>query len=229
MEVKKSPKANLENKRTLFLEIGFILTLVVVFAAFQFSSTETSVSIIEAGPQEIIEEEDIPVTSETPPPPPEQPQIPVVSDIIDIVDDEIEIDNNIISLEDRPDLAVDIIDYASEIYEEDIEEEAIPFAFVEEKPKFMGDDPNAFTKWVSSNLEYPEIAKENAVQGRVLVEFTVNVDGSVSNIKVLRGVDSSLDKEAVRVISQSPKWTPGRQRDKAVKVVYRFPVIFQLK
>lgn len=229
MEVKKSPKANLENKRTLFLEIGFIITLFIVFAAFQYSTKETNVSIIETGPVEIIEEEDVPVTTETPPPPPEQPQIPVVSDIIDIVDDEIQIDHNIISLEDRPDLAVDIIDYVGEIYDEEVEEEAIPFAFVEEKPLFMGADANTFTKWVNANLEYPEIAKENGVQGRVMMEFTVNTDGSVSNIKVLRGVDSSLDKEAQRVVAMSPKWTPGRQRDKAVKVVYRFPVIFQLR
>ena len=73
------------------------------------------------------------------------------------------------------------------------------------------------------------IAKENGVQGRVTLQFTVNVDGSVTNVKVLRGVDSSLDKEAVRVVSNSPKWTPGKQRDRAVKVTYTFPVIFQLR
>ena len=82
---------------------------------------------------------------------------------------------------------------------------------------------------MNSNLVYPEIAKENGVQGRVTLQFTVNVDGSVTNVKVLRGVDSSLDKEAVRVVSNSPKWTPGKQRDRAVKVTYTFPVIFQLR
>ena len=93
----------------------------------------------------------------------------------------------------------------------------------------MGGDANAFSKWVNERLVYPEIAKENGVSGRVTLQFTVNTDGSVSNIKVLRGVDPSLDKEAVRVVSMSPKWTPGKQRDRAVKVTYTFPVIFQLR
>ena len=82
---------------------------------------------------------------------------------------------------------------------------------------------------MNSRIVYPEIAKENGVQGRVTLQFTVNADGSVSNVKVLRGIDSSLDKEAVRVVSSSPNWTPGRQRDRAVKVTYTFPVVFQLR
>jgi protein TonB len=82
---------------------------------------------------------------------------------------------------------------------------------------------------VSQHLDYPEIAKENGVSGRVMVQFTVNPNGTVSDVKVLRGVDPSLDKEAVRVIQSSPKWTPGKQRDRAVKVTYQFPVIFQLR
>ena len=84
-------------------------------------------------------------------------------------------------------------------------------------------------EWVNSQLVYPEIAKENGVQGRVTLQFTVEADGRVTNVKVLRGVDESLDKEAVRVVSSSPKWKPGKQRDRAVKVTYTFPVIFQLR
>ena len=82
---------------------------------------------------------------------------------------------------------------------------------------------------MNKNLTYPDIAKENGIQGRVTLQFTVNTDGSVKDVKVLRGVDPSLDKEAVRVVSSSPKWSPGKQRDRAVKVTYTFPVIFQLK
>ena len=100
---------------------------------------------------------------------------------------------------------------------------------MEHKPKFQGGDQNDFTKWVFNNIVYPEIAKENGVQGRVILQFTVDKDGSVKNVKVLRGVDSSLDKEAVRVVSSSPKWEPGRQRDKPAKVTFVFPVIFQLR
>jgi protein TonB len=93
----------------------------------------------------------------------------------------------------------------------------------------MGGDENTFTKWVSERIVYPEIAKENSVQGRVMLQFKVDTDGRVVDVKVLRGVDPSLDREAVRVVSSSPKWTPGRQRNRAVRVVYNFPVIFQLR
>ena len=108
------------------------------------------------------------------------------------------------------------------------QEEAIPFILVEEKPSFQGGDANAFSKWVNTHLKYPEIAKRNGVQGRVTLQFTIEKDGSVTNVGVLRGVEPSLDKEAVRVVSMSPKWKPGKQRDRYVPVTYTFPVIFQL-
>ena len=110
-----------------------------------------------------------------------------------------------------------------------VEEEAIPVQLVEEKPSFMGGDANYFSKWVNENLVYPEIAKENGVQGRVTLQFTIRKDGTITNVKVLRGVEPSLDKEAVRVVSMSPKWKPGIQDDHAVSVTYTFPVIFQLR
>lgn len=228
MEVKKSEKASLENKRFLFIEIGFIVSLLAVLFAFEWSSKEKADTSILAEQKQEIEEEVIPLTQETPPPPPEVAKIPVFSDNIDIVDDNIKIDDNIIDIEDT-DLGVEIQDYIEEVKEEVIEEETIPFQLVEEKPKFMGGDANDFTKWVNQRLVYPDVAKENGVQGKVMLQFTVNTDGSVSNVKVVRGVDPSLDKEAVRVVSQSPKWTPGKQRDRKVKVTYTFPVIFQLR
>jgi protein TonB len=108
------------------------------------------------------------------------------------------------------------------------DEEPIPFQLVEVKPSFMGGDANQFSKWVNQRLVYPEIARENGVQGRVVLQFTVGKDGSVYNVKVHRGVDPALDKEAVRVVSMSPKWKPGTQRDRPVPVTYTFPVIFSL-
>lgn len=231
MEIKKSPKANLENKKLLFTEIGLIISLLVVWLAFEWSTTDKQVSVFEETAEVIEAEEMIPITQETPPPPPTAaPKIPILSDQIDIVDDEIQVDDNLfMNLEDDASMGVEIMDYVETVEEETVEEEAIPFQFVEEKPSFMGGDANAFSKWVNERLVYPEIAKENGVSGRVTLQFTVNTDGSVSNIKVLRGVDPSLDKEAVRVVSMSPKWTPGKQRDRAVKVTYTFPVIFQLR
>lgn len=229
MEIKKSEKASLENKRLLFVEIGFVVALLVTLAAFEWTSKDKKESIITAENQELTEEEIIPITQETPPPPPEAPKIPILSDQIDIIDDDLKVDDNIINLEDDSNLGVDIIDYVEEVKEEVIEEEAIPFQLVEEKPSFQGGDANQFSKWVNQRLVYPEVAKENGVQGKVMLQFTVGTDGVVSNVKVLRGVDPSLDKEAVRVVSQSPKWTPGKQRDRKVKVTYTFPVIFQLR
>ncbi len=229
MEIKKSEKASLENKRLLFTEIGFVFALLVVLGAFSYTTKDKKVSLFEETTQVVDVEEMIPITQETPPPPPEAPKIPVLSDQIDIVDDEIEVaDDLFVNLEDDANMGVEIMDYV-EVQEEEVEEEAIPFQLVEEKPKFQGGDANDFSKWVNQRLVYPEIAKENGVQGRVMLQFTVAPDGSVTNVKVVRGVDSALDKEAVRVVSSSPKWTPGRQRDRAVKVVYTFPVIFQLR
>lgn len=230
MEVKKSAKANLEDKKLLLREIGLVVALLVVLGAFQWSSKEKSTETLQADNFVVVEEEMVPITTDVPPPPPEAPKEPVVSDIIDIVDDDIKVDNTLLLSTEDEGLAITVKDYVAEssYVEEEIEEE-VPFAIVEHKPKFQGGDQNDFTKWVFSNIVYPEIAKENGVQGRVILQFTVDKDGSVKNVKVLRGVDSSLDKEAVRVVSSSPKWEPGRQRDKPAKVTFVFPVIFQLR
>ena len=231
MEIKKSPKANLENKKFMFMEIGLIAALLIVLGAFEWSTTESSVSILEEEVAVVIEEEQVPITQEEQLPPPEVPKEPVMSDVIDIVDDDIKVEDNfLISTEDDKSLGVEIKDYVVEQQEEEVvEDEEIPFAIVEQKPTFQGKDPNHFTKWVFSKIVYPEIAKENGVQGRVTLQFTIDTDGSIRNVKVLRGVDSSLDKEAVRVVSSSPKWQPGMQRSKPVKVKYTFPVVFQLR
>ena len=229
MEIKKSEKASLENKKFLFLEIGLIVSLLIVYIALEWTSKETNTAMLEDNTEVLIEEEIISTNMETPPPPPAAPKMPVLSDQIDIVDDEIELEDDMfMNLEDDASLGVEIMDYV-EVEEEVVEEEAIPFQLVEEKPSFQGGDANQFSKWVNSRLVYPEIAKENGVQGRVTLQFTVEKDGSVTKVKVLRGVDPSLDKEAVRVVSMSPKWKAGKQRDRAVPVTYTFPVIFQLR
>lgn len=230
MEVKKSEKASLENKRLLFVEIGFVLALAAVLGAFEYTSKDKKEAAIQADVQAVEEEEIVPITQETPPPPPEVPDIPLLSDQIDIVDDAIKVEDSIFSLEDD-NTGVEIRDYVEQVVEEEeVADEPIPFAIVESKPLFMGKDPaQAFSKWVGEHLVYPETAKENGIQGRVTLQFTVGKDGSISKVQVMRGVDPLLDKEAVRVVSMSPKWTPGKQRDRAVPVTYIFPVIFQLR
>ncbi len=230
MEVKKSPKANLEGKKLFYRELGLIIALAVILCAFEWSTSEKAETVIQQEEAPVVEVEQVPVTTEAPPPPPEAPKVPVLSDMIEVVDDDIVVDTDLfISLEDDVDMGVEIMDYVAEVAEETIEEAPIPYTLVEEKPSFMGGDANEFTKWVYSKIVYPEVARENGISGRVTLQFTIESDGSLTNIKVLRGIDQSLDQEAVRVVSMSPKWTPGKQRDKAVRVTYTFPIMFQLR
>ena len=229
MEKKKTQNADLETKRLLFVEIGLALALAVVYGAFEYSSAE--ISTAELADSSVVLDDDfiIPTTFETPPPPP--PAVPKIelSDIIDIVDDDIEVDDDLFkTIEDDPSAGIEIYDYY-EVEEVEVDEAPIPFAIVEQKPRFNGGDANEFSRWVNKRLVYPQICVENGVQGRVTLSFTVMPDGSLANISVLRGVDEELDKEALRVVSSSPRWEPGRQRDRAVPVTYTFPVIFSLR
>lgn len=228
MTQKKSDRADLQNKRVLFTEIGCIVALALVYFGFEYSSAKIETAVLEDNGMMAEIEDMIAITYDTPPPPPEMPKIPVLSDQIEIIEDDIEIENIIINLEDHKDLNVEIIDYI-QVDEEEVEEETLPFVIVEQKPKFNGGDANEFSKWVNSRLQYPQICIENGRQGRVTLSFTIKADGSLSDVKVLRGVDPALDQEAVRVVKSSPKWTPGKQRDRAVAVSYTFPVIFQLR
>ena len=230
MEIKKSPKANLENKKTFFVEIGLVIALAICLVAFEWKTYDKSISLMDMGTQVVTEEEMVPIIPPDIPPPPPMPQVPIVTDVIEIVDDNTKIkDDLILSTEDNKNLGVQVLDYVpKQVVAEEVEED-IPIAVVEEKPKFMGGDENEFTKWVFKNMVYPEIAKENNIQGRVILSFVVGPDGRVVDVKVLRGVDPSLDKEALRVVNMSPRWTPGKQRNKPVRVKYTFPVIFQLR
>ena len=229
MEIKKSTRASLENKRLLFAEIGLILALLVVYAGFETSTrAQATAKLIDT--TKGVEEIDICVIPlETPPPTPEVPLLPQLSDEIEIVDDNVIVDLDFQSLEDN-DIPVDIKDYmVKEVIEEEVEEETYFVYNVEEKPSFNGGDANEFTKWVNSRIQYPQIAQEMQIQGKVTLQFTIEKDGSLKNVKVLSTPDESLSKEAVRVVSSSPKWQPGKQRDRAVKVNYVFPVVFQLR
>ncbi len=148
---------------------------------------------------------------------------------IDVVDSNIRInDNMFLNLEDD-DTAYEIAEYKEEeVVEEEVEEE-IPFQLVEDPPSFMGGTTDEFNSWVAQHIVYPKIAKENGVSGKVITQFTIAPDGSVTNVKVVRGVDPALDAEAIRVIKSSPKWNPGKAKGVPVKVSYTFPVVFQFR
>ena len=229
MEAKKNSRASLENKRTMFFEIGLIAALAVVLTSFEWNSATKEVASISAGGISLIDDETVPITQQETPPPPETIKEPVMTEDLQIVENDIKVDTQFFSQDDNtePIKIVPYVEQSNKTEEEEVEE-YIPVSIVEDKPTFQGGDANTFTKWVYGNIVYPELAIENGIQGRVTVEFTIDRDGSVKDVRVLRGADSTLDKEAVRIISQSPKWSPGKQRGKAVKVKYTFPIIFKL-
>ena len=230
MEAKKNSRASLENKRTMFFEIGLIAALAVVLTSFEWNTATKEVGSISAGRISLIDDETVPITQQETPPPPENIKEPVISEDLQIVENDVKVNTDFTSFDDNtePIKIVPYIEQSNKTEEEEVEE-FIPFAIVEDKPTFQGGDANTFTKWVYDNIVYPELAIENGIQGRVTVQFTIDKDGSVKDVQVLRGADSTLDKEAVRVISKSPKWSPGKQRGKAVKVKYTFPIIFQMR
>ena len=229
MEIKKTEKASLENKRLIIAEVGLIAALLAVLASFESSTRAKEVALLQGNTQIDNEDDILAIPLDTPPPAPQAPALPMLSDELEIVEDDITVDLDFQSLDDM-DVPVDIQEYVrQEVVEEDVEEETLPFVTVEQKPTFNGGDANDFAKWVNSRLVYPEIAKDNGVEGRVVLQFTIGKDGRLQDVKVLNSPDESLAREAVRVVSSSPKWEPGRQRDRAVKVSYTFPVIYRLR
>ena len=229
METKKTEKASLENKRLLFAEAGLIAALLVVYAGFESSTRAQEVALLEANTTIVDEEDILAVTLETPPPAPEVLAMPVLSDELEIVENDIVVDLDFQSLDDT-DIPVNIQEYIrEEVVEEEVEDDPIPFILVEQKPTFRGENANQFAAWVNSQVVYPEIAKENGIEGRVVLQFTIGTDGRLQDLKVLSSPDETLSKESLRVVSGSPKWEPGRQRDHAVKVSYTFPVIYRLR
>lgn len=224
MEIKKSPDANLENKKGVYFLIGLLLSLGVVLVAFEYTQYEGEVGSL--GDLDIIldEEEMIPITQQTPPPPPPPPP---QTTIIEIVEDDEEIEEEL-EIEDTEMDEDDIIEIV-DIPEEVVEAPQI-FHVVEESPEFPGGQVELM-KFLQKNTQFPSIAREAGITGVVYVQFVVREDGKVDpdDIQILRGVHPALDKEAVRVVKSMPDWKPGRQRGKAVPVYYKLPFRFNLK
>ncbi len=226
MEVKKSPKADLESKKTVFMQIGLVVVLALVFIAFEWTSVETDVSQGLRIDEEEVEEEIIPITrqEEVKPPPPPPP--PKVTDVLNIVDDDVELDEELV-IEDTESMEDTEVDFSDMDSEEDQDESPV-FFIVEDMPEFPGGE-GALHKYLATEVNYPVIAQENGIQGRVYVKFVINTDGSVTEVEIARGVDPSLDREALRVVRDMPKWKPGKQRGKAVRVSYTVPINFVLQ
>jgi protein TonB len=227
MEVKKSPKADLENKKSVFMQVGLVVVLAMVLIAFEWTTTDVDVNQFEIVDDLDAEEEIIPITrqEEVKPPPPPPP--PKVTDVLNIVEDDVELDEEL-DIEDTEMDEDTEIDFSDLAVEEEETEDAPVFFIVEEMPEFPGGDKE-LQKYIASSIKYPIIAQENGIQGRVYVSFVVNSKGKVEQVKIARGVDPNLDKEALRVINSLPTWKPGKQRGKAVKVSFTVPINFQLQ
>jgi len=227
MEVKKSPKADLENKKSVFMQIGLVVTLAVVLIAFEWTTTDVNASQFEMVEDLEAEEEIMPITrqEEVKPPPPPPP--PKVADVLNIVEDDVELDEEL-DIEDTEMDDETEIDFSDLAMEEEESDDAPVFFIVEDMPEFPGGEA-ALRKYIAQSVKYPVIAQENGIQGRVYVSFVVNTKGKVTDVKIARGVDPNLDKEAIRVVNAMPAWKPGKQRGKAVKVSYTVPINFVLQ
>ncbi len=226
MQIKKSEQASLESDKLVYVLMGLVFVLSMVYVALEW--TEREVTKYEVTDTEFLFEEEVEIqqtTQETPPPPP-PPAVQEV-EVLNVVEDNVETESIEVNTEDDKEAEVVIAAPVEAPVEE--EEEEVIFKVVETMPEFPGGSKALF-KYLSENVKYPVIAQENGIQGRVICQFTINKDGSIVDVEVVRsGGDPSLDKEAVRVIKSMPKWNPGKQRGKPVRVKYTVPVNFKLQ
>lgn len=224
MEAKKNPNADLSKKTGLFLNIGFVVSLLLVIAAFEWKSYEKS-DLLELGQvnDDFEEMTEVPLTQQPPPPPPKikQPEIIEVPDEEEI-EEEIEVD---LDVEITEDTEIDEV-----VFEEPVEEEETDeiFQIVENPASFKG-GIGAFYQYVQKNMKYPSQAQRMGLEGKVFVQFVVGKDGKITDVTVLRGIGAGCDEEAIRVLKNSPAWSPGKQRGRPVRQRMVLPITFKLQ
>lgn len=225
MEIKKTPKADLQNKRGLLLEIGLVVALGLVIAAFVYTPKDNQIEKLDMK-YAPVDEQIVEITrNEQPPAAPKKVEVQTLSDILQVVTNTTKITTNV---------TFDDFDEDAEVVQqvavsEEVVEDDQPFLIAETMPSFQGGDLNTFRKWVQNTVRFPQIALENGVQGRVVLSFVIEKDGRLTNIQTLQSPDRSLSEEATRVLEKSPKWTPGKQRNQVVRVKYTLPVDFRVQ
>lgn len=228
METKKTPKANLESRKPTWLLVGYIVVLAFMFIAIEWTrdiKIDTSGGIAD----DIFELDiEMPITRQPELAPPPPPQVTPINDVLTIVDDASSVEETTIQTTEDFGEAVDI-KYVPVVTEEDVPAEDEIFEVVEEKPDFADGGMLGLMRYLRDNLKYPAVAIEAGTEGRVAVQFVVNKDGSIVDVKVAKGIDPYLDKEAIRVISSMPKWKPGKQRGVPVRCKFTVPVTFKLQ
>lgn len=229
METKKNDNVNLEKRKGIFFQLGLVIVLALCLIAFEWTSGQKGPNEFADLGEEALEEELIPITEMPEQQPEIPPEVPKVTELFEIVEDDVTIENEIIFADDETSFDDEVQMYDFEISEEEEEEEEEIFIVVEDMPTFRGGDVNKFREWVQARVKYPQIAAENGIQGKVYLMFVVEPDGSVSNVSIMRGVDPALDNEAIKAVEASPKWAPGKQRGAPVRVRFSITVNFQLQ
>jgi protein TonB len=227
MKTKKSIQADLERRKGLFFQIGLVTALAVILISFEWTSSPRAMEQIYSTNEIEIVEEMLLIPIERPKKEEQQEELPQIAEVIELVDDDIVLEEFKFANEWDGKTGIDItnIDLPTEVVKDQPK-----FYKVEDMPLFNGGEPETeFRKYIAKNLVYPEIAANNGVSGKVIIEFAVDPQGKVVDAVVLREVDPALDAEALRVILGSPLWTPGKQRGKAVKVHFVFPITFRLQ
>jgi protein TonB len=223
MEAKKTEKADLTKKTALFFSIGLLITMAITLKAFTWKNYDESLLDLQGKSTNVFEEMlEVPPTEQPPPPAPiiQQPQIVEVPD-----EEEIKEDLNLkFDVEVSEETKVETIIVAPVEEKEDVDQ---VFSVVEESAEPKGGMP-AFYKFVGEKMKYPAQARRMGVEGRVFVEFVVNRDGSIVDVKAIKGIGAGCDEEAVRVVQSAPSWKPGKQRGKPVRQKMVIPIIFKL-
>jgi protein TonB len=226
MKNKKSKKANLENKKSFFFLVGLIISLGLVLLAFEWK-TQTK-EIMDLGSVKIIHD-DFNYIPSTPNEKIKLPPKPLVLPTFELVNNETEVDVSldVFDTEIGDDQLFNFDELVFSPGKNEIDKEEEIYVFVEEQPQFPGGE-RALQQYLANSINYPLIAQENGIQGKVFISFVINENGDISDVTLVRGVDAALDKEALRVIRSLPKWKPGKQGGKAVKVRYNVPINFEL-
>ena len=233
MELKKSPKADLNNKKGIFTLTGLCVALLITIGVFSTSETEqvieqlqTSITVSEA------DLDDVTVQEEEKKPEPEKTKPMAASELINIVKNDTKIEHDMSMFDELDDFDLDMeVSYGDEYSAEEEIVEETPVLFAEESAMFDGKDGAvAFSHWCQANLKYPPLAIDNGIQGRVIISFVVEPTGKLSNIKILRGVDKELDQAALEIVKKSPlKWVAAKNNGRPVRLLINIPIVFQLE
>jgi len=222
MELKKNPEADLERRKSSLRWMGIMAAMAAMLVSFEWKSFDETAKGLGDYQADLVEDEKVPISFQQPPPPPPPQQQQTV---LDIVEDDEDVEEEL-QMEDTEVDQDTEIEFIEETAEEVVEDEI--FTIVQDMPSFPGGD-GAMLSYLGKNIKYPTLAKESGIQGTVYVTFVVEKDGRVSDVKVLRGIGGGCDEEAIRVVKSMPRWTPGKQRGKPVKVQYNLPCRFVLQ